>query len=82
MNQEATITENGTITIPKVIRDTLHLKKGTKVYFEIRGNHIVMFPEIKDPLEKLRQLRNKIQFSEKEIESMIKTSKKWSKISL
>lgn len=77
---KATVTENGTIIIPKEIRDTLHLKKGTKVYFEIRGNHIIMIPEVKDPLEKLRQLRKKIQFSEKEIESMIKESKKWSKI--
>jgi AbrB family looped-hinge helix DNA binding protein len=81
MKQEATVAENGKITIPKEIREKLSLKKGTKVYFEIRGSYIVMFPEVKDPLEKLRQFREKIQFSEKEIESMIKESKAiWSKV--
>ncbi len=81
MKQEATVTEKGQITIPKVIRDKLGLKKGTKVYFELRGKGAVMLPEVKDPLGELRQLRKEIQFSEKEIQSMIKESKKiWSKV--
>lgn len=81
MKQEATITEKGQVTIPKVIRDKLGLKKGKKVYFELRGKEAVILPEVEDPLEELRQLRREIQFSEEEIQSMIEESKKiWSKI--
>ncbi len=57
------------------------LKKGTKVYFELRGKEAVMLPEVEDPLEELRQLRKEIHFSEKEIQSMIEESKKiWSTV--
>ena len=81
MRKEATVTKKGQVTIPKEIRDKLGLKKGTKVYFELRGKEAVMLPEVKDPLEELRQLRKEIQFSEKEIQSMIKESKSiWSKV--
>ncbi|MGC1121769.1 MAG: AbrB/MazE/SpoVT family DNA-binding domain-containing protein [Candidatus Methanofastidiosia archaeon] len=76
MKQEATITEKGQVTIPKVIRDKLGLKKGKKVYFELRGKEAVILPEVKDPLEELRQLRREIQFSEEEIQSTIEESKK------
>jgi antitoxin PrlF len=72
MKQEATVTEKGQVTIPKLIRDKLGLKKGTKVYFELRGKGAVMLPEVEDPLEELRQMRKEIQFSEKEIQLMIK----------
>lgn len=69
------------MTIPKVIRDKLGLKKGTKVYFELRGKEAVMLPEVEDPLEELRQMRKEIQFSEKEIQSMIEESKRiWSTV--
>jgi antitoxin PrlF len=81
MKQEATITDKGQVTIPKVIRDKLGLKKGKKVYFELRGMEAVILPEVKDPLEELRQLRKEIHFSEEEIQSMIEESKKiWSKV--
>lgn len=81
MKKEATVTKKGQVTIPKAIRDRLGLKKGTKVYFELRGKEAVMLLEEKDPLEELRQLRKEIQFSEKEIQSMIEESKKiWSKV--
>jgi AbrB family looped-hinge helix DNA binding protein len=81
MKQEATVGEKGQVTIPKRIRDKLGLKKGTKVYFELRGKEAVMLPEVEDPLEELKQLRKEIQFSEKEIQSMIRESKKiWSKV--
>ncbi|KYK33427.1 MAG: type II toxin-antitoxin system PrlF family antitoxin [Theionarchaea archaeon] len=82
MKQEATVTKKGQVTIPKVIRDKLGLKKGTKVYFELRGKEAVMLPEVEDPLEELRELRKDMQFSEKEIQSMIEESKViWSKVS-
>lgn len=82
MKLEATVTEKGQVTIPKAVRDKLGLKKGTKVYFELRGREAVMLPEVKNPLEELRQLRKEMRFSEKEIQSMIEESKKiWSKVS-
>ncbi len=82
MKLEATVTEKGQVTIPKAVRDKLGLKKGTKVYFELRGKQAVMLPEVKNPLEELRQLRKEMRFSEKEIQSMIEESKKiWSKVS-
>ena len=81
MKQEATITEKGQVTIPKVIRDKLGLKKGTKVYFELRGEEAVILPKIENPLEELKRLRKEIQFSEKEIQSMLEESKKiWSTV--
>jgi antitoxin PrlF len=57
LEKEATMTEKGQVTIPKAIRDKLGLKKGTKIFFELRGKEAVMLPEIEDPLEELRQLR-------------------------
>lgn len=82
MKLEATVTEKGQVTIPKAVRDKLGLKKGTKVYFELRGREAVMLPEVKNPLEELRQLRKEMRFSEKEIQSMIEESKKiWSEVS-
>lgn len=81
MRLEATVTEKGQVTIPKIIRDKLGLKKGTKVYFELRGKEAVMLPEVGDPLEELRQLRREMRFSEKEIQSMIEESEKiWSNV--
>jgi antitoxin PrlF len=81
MKQEATMAEKGQVTIPKAIRDKLGLKKGTKIYFELRGKEAVMLPEVEDPLEELRQLGKERGFSEKEIKLMIEESKKiWSKV--
>lgn len=82
MNEEATVTKKGQVTIPKKIRDRLGLKEGEKVSFEVRGGEAVLLPEVKNPLESLRGLRDEVRFSEEEIQSMIKGSKeKWSKLS-
>ncbi|MBU7036421.1 MAG: AbrB/MazE/SpoVT family DNA-binding domain-containing protein [Theionarchaea archaeon] len=49
MKGEATITEKGQVIIPKAIRDKSGLKKGRKVYFELRGEEAAILPEVKGP---------------------------------
>lgn len=78
--KEATITSKGQITIPKEIREALGVKEGVKVVFIQEGQKVVMMKKIKDPLKRLAELRKEITFSRKEIEEMIKESKKeWGK---
>lgn len=75
---EATITSKGQITIPKKLRDRFNLEEGTKITFMVEENEIIMMPE-EDPLERLKRLRKKIKFSEKDLQEMIAESKKaWS----
>ncbi len=82
MAEKAKISQKGQVTIPKSIREKLGLEPGKKVSFEVRGKEAVIYPEIEDPLEELKQLREEVRFDEKEIEDMIESSKnKWSKLS-
>jgi len=81
MTEEATVTKKGQVTIPKKVRERLGLTEGRKVTFEVRGKEAVLLPEVDDPLETLKELRNEVRFSEEEIQSMIEASKdKWSKL--
>lgn len=50
---ESTITSKGQITIPKVVRERLHLEAGDKVYFDIRDNGTVLMVACNEPVEKL-----------------------------
>ena len=43
MDEIATMTKKGQVTIPKAIREKLGLKAGKKIYFELRGKHAVLF---------------------------------------
>lgn len=82
MGEKATVTKKGQVTIPKKIRDRLGLEEGQKVSFELKGKEAVLLPEVESPLEELRELREEVRFSEKEIRSMIEESKeKWNKLS-
>ena len=74
--QESTITSKGQVTIPKEIREHFGWKDGEKIVFLERENEVVIRPKIKDPVKKLRELRKQIRFSEKEIDDMIRESKK------
>ena len=76
MQEEGTITSKGQLTVPKEMRDYFGLKDGEKVIFLMRENEIAIKPKIKDPVRKLRELRKQIRFSEKEIDAMIRESKK------
>lgn len=78
---EATVTSKGQITIPKEIRERLELKRGEKVSFELTEDGAVRLRKEGDPLDELRELREEVSFSETDIESMQRESKRqWSKI--
>ena len=50
---ESTITTKGQITIPKVVRETLHLEVGDTVYFEMRDDGTVVMRPRNAPVESL-----------------------------
>ncbi|MCM8803597.1 MAG: AbrB/MazE/SpoVT family DNA-binding domain-containing protein [Candidatus Omnitrophica bacterium] len=78
--EEAKLTSKGQITIPKNIRIALGLKTGEKVIFIPENREVIMLPKTKTPLKRLLELRKEIRFSQREIEEMIRESKKeWSK---
>lgn len=58
---ESTITSKGQITIPKVVRERLHLEPGDKVYFDVRDDGSVSMLTRKHPVESLfGLLKNKV----------------------
>ena len=51
--KESTVTSKGQITIPKVVRERLHLEAGDKVYFDVRDDGSVLMTARNQPLESL-----------------------------
>jgi AbrB family looped-hinge helix DNA binding protein len=51
--RESTVTSKGQITIPKMVRDRLHLEPGDKVYFDIRDDGSVLMVACNEPVENL-----------------------------
>lgn len=78
--EKTTVTRKGQITIPQSLRKKLGIKKGSKVSMEVKDGDVILSIEDKKPLEKMKDLKDEIKFSDKEVSSMIKDSKKkWSK---
>lgn len=50
---ESTVTSKGQITIPKVVRERLHLEPGDKVYFDVQDDGSVSLITRKHPIESL-----------------------------
>jgi AbrB family looped-hinge helix DNA binding protein len=50
---ESTITSKGQITIPKAVREALHLEVGDKVYFDVRDDGTVVLRARNAPVESL-----------------------------
>lgn len=50
---ESTITSKGQITIPKAVRERLHLEIGDKVYFDVRDDGSVLLVARNEPVEGL-----------------------------
>lgn len=50
---ESTVTSKGQITIPKVVRERLHLEPGDKVYFDVRDDGSVLMVACNEPVENL-----------------------------
>ena len=78
---EATVTSKGQVTVPKEIRERLGLERGETVSFELAADGTVQFRKQDDPLDDLHELREEIRFSETDIETMQRESKRqWSKV--
>ena len=50
---ESTVTSKGQITIPKAVRERLHLEPGDKVYFDVHVDGSVSLITRKHPVESL-----------------------------
>ena len=50
---ESTVTSKGQITIPKVVREVLHLDVGDTVYFDVRPDGTVVLMARNAPVESL-----------------------------
>ncbi len=50
---ESTVTSKGQITIPKAVRERLHLEPGDKVYFDVQEDGSVSMMTRKHPVESL-----------------------------
>ena len=50
---ESTLTSKGQITIPKVVRERLHLEPGDRVYFDVQDDGSVSLVTRKYPVESL-----------------------------
>jgi antitoxin PrlF len=50
---ESTITTKGQITIPKAVREALHLEVGDKVYFDVKEDGSVVLFARNEPVEAL-----------------------------
>jgi len=50
---ESTVTSKGQITIPKVVREALHLEIGDKVYFDVKADGTVVLMARNEPVESL-----------------------------
>jgi len=75
---EATITSKRQVTIPQEVMKALDLKEGEKIVFIVEGKKAAIVP--KNPLKALKELKKEIMFNRKELDEMIKESKKeWSK---
>jgi antitoxin PrlF len=38
----STVTKKGQVTIPKPVRDRLHIKEGDSLYFEVKDNVLIL----------------------------------------
>jgi AbrB family looped-hinge helix DNA binding protein len=51
---DATVAERGQITLPKSVRDSLGLTKGTKLKVEVEGGRIILRKDVREALSRLR----------------------------
>jgi antitoxin PrlF len=51
---EAIVAERGQITLPKAVRDTLGLTKGSKLKVELEGGRIVLRKDVDDTISRVR----------------------------
>ena len=76
MTKSAVITSKGQVTIPVEIRKKLGLSEGRRVVFILENGSVRLMTEVEDPMEELKQLKNKVHFSQRDIEELMKESKR------
>lgn len=76
VTETASVTSKGQVTIPKKIREKLGIESGSEINFIIKGDEVVLLPKTDKPLEQMKELRTEIHFSEKDVQEMIRESKK------
>lgn len=75
ITEDATITSNGQVTIPKPIRDRLALEEGTEVEFVLDdGGHLEVCPK-KLAMERLRNIQRTLSDRDIDLEEMRGESK-------
>ncbi len=57
MLHDSKVTRQGQTTIPKTIRDKYGIEEGDEVTYIDLGDHIVLLPKPRDPLQTLKRLR-------------------------
>lgn len=68
-----TISSKGQISIPKEVRETLHIKKGDQLTFRVEGGKIILEPVMNIPRSQAwfwtKEVQSKIQKSERDFET-------------
>ncbi|WP_119821348.1 AbrB/MazE/SpoVT family DNA-binding domain-containing protein [Halalkaliarchaeum desulfuricum] len=79
LSAEGTVTSKGQVTIPKRIRDELGLSAGTKVEFVLDEDGTIRVRPKEPPLQRLRDVKERLAAHEVDIEKMRRESKdEWS----
>ncbi len=75
IEESATVTSNGRVTIPKEIRDVLGIDEGTTVTFEIHDDGTVTVSPQKDPWELLEEIQEVPRRTDKGVAELLPESK-------
>ncbi len=71
--KSVTISSKGQISIPKEVRETLHIKKGDQLTFTVEGGKIILEPVMNIPRSQAwfwtKEVQSKIQKSERDFET-------------
>jgi AbrB family looped-hinge helix DNA binding protein len=68
--EEATVTEEGTVTIPEEVRDRLGLEAGDAVSFAVEGDVTVTLRKAGDPMDQLRSVQERLALMEVDVERL------------
>lgn len=80
VEESATVTSKGQITIPKRIRDRLEIDEGTTVTFEIHDDGTVTISPGNDSWELLEEIQQVPRQTDNTVEELLTESKRaWSK---
>jgi AbrB family looped-hinge helix DNA binding protein len=68
--EEATVTEEGTVTIPEEVRDRLGLEAGDAVSFAVEGDVTVTLRKAGDPMDQLPSVQERLALMEVDVERL------------